>query len=203
MTKNTFGGNRNRCQGRKYINNKGSDNLRISLDPAEVYAIVTKLLGNNQVHVYGIDGNERLCFIRGKFSIGRNKRDNTITLGSWVLVGDRTFLNTNKATTNTTETTATNKKEKLPQCDLLEVYSDIDKDRLTSSVTASWNVLVEQDVTRKANGTTESDIAFATERDEEYNKLMSEINTTANSDKTLSLTDETENITESYNIDDI
>ena len=57
------------------------------------------------------DGKKRICTIRQKFR-GRSKRDHTIVIASWVLVGKRDW-----------ETT---KEGRLDKCDLLEVYSDAD-----------------------------------------------------------------------------
>ena len=46
------------------------------------YAKVTKLLGNNNCEVLGIDGEIRMCVIRKKFS-GKGKRDNLLYKGKY------------------------------------------------------------------------------------------------------------------------
>ena len=56
-----------------------------------------------------------LCIIRKKFK-GRGKRDNVISIGTWVLVGIRTF-----------EKLLNGKKQR---CDLLEVYNTDDQNKL-------------------------------------------------------------------------
>ena len=68
-----------------------------------------------------------LCFIRNKFR-GRGKRDNTVKVGTWLLVGKRGF-----------ETLA--KKSKLSKSDLLEVYNDYDKENLEQNVlNVDWSI---------------------------------------------------------------
>ena len=84
---------------------------RFAIDSGEVYAIINKILGGNMCEVLCIDGIIRNCIIRGKFS-GKRKRDNILTRGKWVLVGLRDW-----------EITAKEKQK----CDLLEVYTDVDK----------------------------------------------------------------------------
>ena len=76
------------------------------------------------VEVKGLDGKDRICTIRQKFR-GRSKRDNTITVASWVLVGARDW-----------ETTKEGKK---PKCDLLEVYSNTDVEKL-KKLDIDWTV---------------------------------------------------------------
>ena len=89
-------------------------NTRFAIEAGEIYAVVQRMLGNNMCEVLGIDAIVRLCVIRGKFS-GRGKRDNRIMKGTWILIGLRDW-----------EITSKDK----PKCDLLEVYSDADKDKL-------------------------------------------------------------------------
>ena len=81
-------------------------------------------MGNNICQVTCIDGYQRSCVIRGKF-LGKGKRDNILSKGKWILVGLREWENSNKGT----------EKEK---CDLLEVYSDMDKQRLQNDNTIDF-----------------------------------------------------------------
>ena len=121
MVKNVKGGSGHKSQARKFVNQgaKSSNRAtRFSQDEYEYYAQVTKTLGNGMCHVICKDGRTRLCHIRGKFR-GRGMRDNMIRNGGWVLVGGRDF-----------ESERSEKDTKLEKCDLLEVYSDVDKDRL-------------------------------------------------------------------------
>jgi translation initiation factor IF-1 len=120
MVKNTFGGSGHKSQARKFATNGKMMNFktRFSVDEYEYYAQVSATLGNGMCHVICKDGKKRLCFIRGKFR-GRGKHDNTVIKGSWVLVGGRSY-----------ESEKSGEGKDLEKCDLLEVYSDIDKEKL-------------------------------------------------------------------------
>lgn len=191
MVKNTHGGSGHKKFGRKFTTSAKSNKLRVSEDEAEVYAIVTKMLGNNMFHCCCIDGVTRLGHIRGKFT-GRGKRDNMVQGGKWVLIGLREWDSSGgeKAV------------KKMQQCDLLEVYSDSDKLRLKDSVAEDWSVLDKNDVSRSSTEetTTESDgFVFGTDRDFEREKLVEEMKS-ATSQKITMRIDEKE---EEINIDDI
>ena len=88
MVKNVKGGTGHKKQASKYTTqpSKLTVKLRLAVYEGEVYAQVTKLLGNGMCHVLCDDLKTRLCFIRGKFR-GRGKRDNTLTPGKWILIG--------------------------------------------------------------------------------------------------------------------
>ena len=89
MVKNQTGGNKAKGQARKFTNapaSKQGKPLRVAIDICELYAQITKNLGNGMCHVICIDGVIRLCHIRGKFK-GRGKKDNLVGSGSWLLVG--------------------------------------------------------------------------------------------------------------------
>ncbi len=118
MVKNA-GGNKSKGFARKGFNKpENKSTLRLSQDELEIYCSVTKILGDSMCYVHGIeDGIQRLCHIRGKFK-GRGKRDNFASNNSWVLVGIRDY--------------ETIKENKLQNCDLLEVYSDIETIKLKS-----------------------------------------------------------------------
>jgi len=128
MVKNKKGGSGHKRQARKHTTDGGirSNKTRFSNDPYEIYAICTKLYGGGNVGVFCQDGKDRLCILRKKFK-GRGKRDNTVSIGIYLLVGIREFENRN-----------TNKQEK---CDLLEVYSDHDKKVLEQTVSnVNWGI---------------------------------------------------------------
>ena len=165
MVKNTFGGNKSKGFARKNMNPKSNNRTRISEDEGEIYAITTKMLGNNMLHCHCIDNVVRLCHIRGKFT-GRGKRDNIINVGTWLLIGIREWdLGTVQLT-----------NKKLPQCDLLEVYKDMDILRLKDTVNADWSILTNNDVKNDASGKQNDDtFEFATERDEERDKFIEEM----------------------------
>ena len=127
MLKNTKGGKNAKKFGRKFSNQGGPTILRMSKDPAEVYACCSKIYGGANIEVKCVDGVDRLCIMRNKFR-GRGKRDNVITVGTWLLVGLRDF-----------ETVKEGKRE---NCDLLEVYKDYDKEKLQQNEpSVSWSVL--------------------------------------------------------------
>jgi translation initiation factor IF-1 len=144
MVKNA-GGNKAKGFARKHVNGAKDNELRISKEDGEIYAVVTNMCGGNMFQCYGIDGIERLCHIRGSFS-GRKKRDNIVEKGGWVLVGIREW--DNKPDDQPQSTNSKTKKVKLPQCDLLEVYSDGDKNRLRDSAKLNWKTLVSHDPTK-------------------------------------------------------
>lgn len=167
MGKNIHGGAGHKKFARKYASApKNNNKLRVSEDEGELYAIVTKMLGNNMFHCYCIDGKTRLGHIRGKFT-GRGKRDNMVEGGKWVLVGLREWDKPSSV------------KDKMQQCDLLEVYTDTDKHRLKESVSQNWSVLDSNDVSKTTLDTTdEDDVVFGTERDFERDRLLEEMKNT-------------------------
>ena len=113
MVKNT-GGNKCKRQGRKHIHAPQQRSVRIIREEGEMYAVVTKLYGGCNCEVICMDGNKRLCVIRNKFR-GRDKGDNTISPKVWVLVGVREWES---------------RQGKPQKCDLLEVYSSVEKDKI-------------------------------------------------------------------------
>lgn len=173
MVKNTHGGSGHKKFARKFtsgvkINNK----LRVSEEEGEIYAIVTKMLGNNMFHCFCIDGILRLGRIRGKFT-GRGKRDNIVEGGKWVLIGLREWDVSSEKSSNLAKG-----KTKMQECDLLEVYSDMDKQRLKESVSENWNILDNNDVSKTVLGEI-GDIAdddlFGTDKDFERDRLIKEM----------------------------
>jgi len=188
MVKNTTGGSKHKGQARKFVNApRQNANIRLSTDECELYAQVSKMLGNGMCHVLCIDGKTRLCHIRGKFR-GRGKRDNLIGNNSWLLIGLREWE------------TEKNNDIKLQNCDLLEVYSPIDVDRLKNTVNENWN-LFNNDNGKKI---TEDDVLFIDERTDEYMKLVEEElaqnHDNANSKTTVNIVFNEE---EEINVDDI
>jgi hypothetical protein len=95
MVKNTTGGGNAKKQARKYASSSSSSVLRKSASEYELYACVTKMSGGNLCRVVAQHGNDKLeicCHISGKFR-GRNKRNNYISVGAWILVGLREWEN--------------------------------------------------------------------------------------------------------------
>jgi translation initiation factor 1A len=180
MVKNTTGGSKTKGQARKFTSSRQSFALRLSNDDLEVYAQVTKMLGNGMCHVLCIDKKIRLCHIRGKFR-GRGKRDNLITINSLILVGLREWDE--------------NKEEakKLQQCDLLEVYSEIDKENLKTKVKLNWNIF---DTEEKKYDT--KDFEFSDEKTSEYENIIQLAANANKSEKKIYTIEE-----EEINVDDI
>lgn len=191
--KNLHGGAGYKKFARKHNTSTSSNTfIRTSKDDNELYAIATKMLGNNMFQCHCIDDIVRICCIRGKFS-GRNKRDNTIIPGTWVLVGLREWENT-KSTDNS---------KKIQQCDLLEIYSGISKERLKELEDCNWSILNSNDLSKvdtvtKTNENAD-DFEFMTDRDEEIMRLNEEMK--SNKSKMILMVEENED--EDIDIDDI
>jgi translation initiation factor IF-1 len=127
MVRNVGGGDKMKHMARKHINgskNAQSKILRTSLCDDEKYGYVIKICGNGMCVVKCIDGYERLCFIRGKFS-GRSKRENTIASGTWVLVGLRQWDAEKEFASKQTKT-----GKSVQKCDLLEIYTSAEREKL-------------------------------------------------------------------------
>lgn len=113
MVKNATGGNKSKKQARS-TSYTPQQNIRKAKEEGEIYAVVTKIFGGPNCQVLCNDGVSRSCIIRNKFKT-RGKRDNNITIGSWILVGIRDWEVRSDGT---------------QKCDLLEVYSHSEKDKL-------------------------------------------------------------------------
>lgn len=124
MVKNEAGGCKGKKVARKHTT-KSKNELRLSLSSDEKYAIVKKVLGNT-CDVICDDGKDRRCIIRGKFT-GRNKRDNMLDSGVYVLVGMREWV-VEDVTQSGGGGSGGNKG--IRYCDLLEVYNSMERDIL-------------------------------------------------------------------------
>lgn len=171
MGKNLHGGAGHKKFARKHASGSKSNKLRVSQDEGELYAIVTKMLGNNMFHCHCIDGTLRLGHIRGKFT-GRGKRDNMVEGGKWVLIGLREWDVPSEKSSSISKG-----KEKMQQCDLLEVYTDTDKQRLKEATSENWAELEANDVSKNELEviSAEDDIVFGTEREFERDRLIQEM----------------------------
>ena len=121
MVKNKKGGSGHKKMARKNVAPKGgytSRKLRIPKVEGEIIARVTAISGGGHAVIKCTDGKERTLVIRGKFR-GRNKRDNTIKAGCFVLAGLRSV--------SMGEVVNPKKKEK---ADILEVYPESAKKQL-------------------------------------------------------------------------
>jgi translation initiation factor IF-1 len=124
MVKNEAGGCKGKKVARKHTT-KGKNELRLSSSTDEKYAIVKKVLGNT-CDVICDDGKERRCIIRGKFT-GRNKRDNMLDNGTYILVGLREWNIEDKAGGGGG---GGGNNKGIRYCDLLEVYNSMERDIL-------------------------------------------------------------------------
>ena len=120
MVKNGLGGNKAKKNASKNFNINDRA-IRYSQCDDEKYAVVQKILGNNMCQVLCIDGKERQCVIRGKFS-GKGKRNNRISKGTWILIGLREWEVSSK-----------------DRCDLLEVYNENDKQKIIKNENYDFN----------------------------------------------------------------
>ena len=167
MVKNTIGGNKSKKFANKNFNIQDRA-TRFAKEEGELYAYVEKLMGNNICQVMCIDGYQRCCVIRGKF-LGKGKRDNILSKGKWILVGLRDWENSNKGS----------EKEK---CDLLEVYSDMDKQRLQNDNTIDFsgflkNEQVENefdDSIKFTNESNDDDLFFSDDENDEQSQNREE-----------------------------
>ena len=158
MVKNVTGGNKMKGQARKNsTSSRQVSKLRVVEEEGEIYAQVSSMLGNGMCHVESED-SKRLCIIRGKFR-GRGKRDNILKKGTWVLIGLREWdLNGGDTT-------------KMQKCDLLEVYTDHDKERLKGTP-GPWKKFIANDL--MFQDIKEEEFDFIDDKTEEYKKIMSE-----------------------------
>ena len=123
MVRNKKGGSGHKKMARKNVAPKGgytSRKLRLPKEEGEIIARVTAISGGGHAVIKCTDGKERTLVIRGKFR-GRNKRDNTIKSGCFVLAGLRSV--------SMGEVINPKKKEK---ADILEVYPESSKKELLS-----------------------------------------------------------------------
>ena len=129
MVRNITGGSHAKSQARKNVvpRGGGSGRIRAAQEEGEIFVQVERMLGGSNCHVICTDGVVRLCVIRGKFR-GRGRRDNVLAVGSLVMVGMRDYESSKG-------------KDKMENCDLLEVYRDVDKVRIRSMVKIDWSNL--------------------------------------------------------------
>lgn len=123
MVKNEKGGSKHKKFARKNVKgNSGFDErVRKSEHVDEIYASVSRILGNGRVEILCNDGQSRHCVIRNKFR-GKNRRGNGVEQGSVILAGRRSWETPNP--------------DKIETCDLLCVYnsSQINKLKTDPSV---------------------------------------------------------------------
>jgi len=116
MVKNSTGGNKSKKQARKTAiqNHQPAKEIRKAKEEGEMYAAVSKMFGGKECEVMCLDNKTRRCVMRSKFTF-RGKAENNLSVGTMILVGLRDW-----------EVRHTGKE----RCDLLEVYSQNEKERL-------------------------------------------------------------------------
>lgn len=128
MVRNEGGGNRMKHLARKHVNGASQQQqtkfLRVSKSKEEIYGYILRLLGNGMCMVKCVDGYERLCHIRGKFT-GRSKRENALSQGTWVLIGLRQWDADKEFALKTSKT-----GKSIQKCDLLEIYTPAEREKL-------------------------------------------------------------------------
>lgn len=153
MVKNLNGGKKSKQMGRKFVSAPVDRKIRLIQEEGELYAVVTKLLGNGMFYANDTEGKERLCVMRNKFR-GKGKRDNTVSLGTWVMIGKRDFDSSEK-----------------PKYDLLEVYTDIEKQKLKRSGDPKFLLLKNEDDNTN-NSKLNDEVMFDNDDTEKYKELM-------------------------------
>ena len=128
MVKNA-GGNKSKKVARKNVSSTTTHDVRRATDSNEMYASVTKIYSAQRCGVIGADGNTYQCNVRGKFL--KNKRSGDgLGPGCWVLIGFYDW-----------EVRSDGKKN----CDLLEIYSAVEKDKLKQFEPQNLSVLLKID----------------------------------------------------------
>ena len=115
MVKNISGGSKTKNIARKFVSDGRTDKLVLSTCADERYAVVTHIYGGDRCAVVTDNGLVLQAIIRKKFR-GRHRRNNLIAVGSYVLVGLREF-----------------EAPVYKVCDVLEVYSKDEHDRLNNT----------------------------------------------------------------------
>ena len=183
MVKNFAGGNKAKGFARKGASNDKDRPLRVSENVNEVYAVVENYFGNSMCDVMCMDGEVRMLHIRGKFK-GRGKRDNVVDKTSWLLVGIRDY-----------ETVKDGKKQ---NCDLLEVYTDNEKNKLKTTVkNVNWKGFIknndytnEEDNDNNNKDDNEFGFEFADQQTQEYMDLMDKLKKSKTEVEVVSTKDE-------------
>lgn len=129
MVKNTQGGSSHKKFARSSMAPANKTYLRTAREEGEIYAYVSKMFGNGMCNVVDMNGTDYLCIIRGKFR-GKNRKNNKLEIGTWTLVGLRSWESTKEG-------------EKIT-CDLLEIYTKEEIDRLKSTVRGNWKTATDE-----------------------------------------------------------
>jgi hypothetical protein len=138
MVKNA-GGNKSKKVARKNVGggSTATQDVRKAVDACEMYASVTKIYSSQRCSVLGADGNTYQCTIRGKFLKNKRSGEGLIN-GAWILIGFYDW-----------EVRSDGSKK----CDLLEIYSNLEKDKLKQSEARHLAGLIKNDTSDGGNCT--------------------------------------------------
>ena len=128
MVKNT-GGNKSKKIARKNVSYSTRD-VRRATDENEMYASVSKIYSSQRCSVIGADGKTYQCNVRGKFLKNKSGGGGDLSPGVWILIG---FYDWEVRTDGS------------KNCDLLEIYTSIEKDKLKQIETRNLSVLMKID----------------------------------------------------------
>jgi hypothetical protein len=130
MVKNT-GGNKSKKVARKNVSyTSGTQDVRRATDPSEMYAAVIKIYSAQRCSVLGADGNTYQCNVRGKFLKNKRGMGDGLAPGVWILIGFYEWEVRSDGTKN---------------CDLLEIYTAVEKDKLRQLEARHLAVLMKTD----------------------------------------------------------
>tara|TARA_Y100000591_G_C21851408_1_gene711900 strand:- start:2099 stop:2839 length:741 start_codon:yes stop_codon:yes gene_type:complete len=181
MVKNSKGGKGSKKIARKHVMDITQRVIRYVKEDGEMYAVVSKHFGS-QCEVVTSDGETRLCIVRGKFK-GRQRRDNNISIGSWVMVGVRDWEIRGDGKT---------------KCDLLYVYSDIDKEDLKQN--AGINFAELDKINTEITGIKVDDsVVFKDDANDSYTNELLDFPDDSDVQDNLELHDELENASDLEN----
>lgn len=177
MVRNEGGGNKMKHLARKHVNGSSQQQankfLRVSLCKEEIYAYILRLLGNSMCMVKCVDGYERLCHIRGKFT-GRSKRENALSQGTWVLVGLRQWDADKDFASKASKT-----EKNVQKCDLLEIYSSSEREKLRVQEKIFQDVVIDGSNSDHSNDSddefkTNNTIEFKDQKTLEYQEIIAQ-----------------------------
>jgi hypothetical protein len=157
MVKNT-GGNKSKKIARKNVSYSTRD-VRRATDENEMYASVSKIYSSQRCSVIGADGKTYQCNVRGKFLKNKSGGGGDLSPGVWILIG---FYDWEVRTDGS------------KNCDLLEIYTSIEKDKLKQIETRNLSVLMKID----GNELTFSNFNVKEEKEKEHDEEEEEVNGT-------------------------
>jgi hypothetical protein len=128
MVKNT-GGNKSKKIARKNVSYSTRD-VRRATDENEMYAAVSKIFSSQRCSVIGADGKTYQCNVRGKFLKNKSGGIGDLSPGVWILIGFYDWEVRSDGSKN---------------CDLLEIYTSVEKDKLKQIETRHLSVLMKMD----------------------------------------------------------